>query len=105
MTKQYTIKELAKEKDYSEVYLRRSISKDKLPTTKEKIAKNTFRHLISEEQWKEFRSNVSSRSQRTDGRNKFTLYATKDEIKEVRKALEEANLEKINELLKRTNKS
>lgn len=70
----YTIKKLAQKFGHSEVYIRRSITQGKLKTTKEKIAKNTYRHIISEADYKLWRNSTVSRSKRTDNRNKGIIY-------------------------------
>lgn len=102
----YTIKSLAKKFGHSEVYIRRSITQGKLKTTKEKIAKNTYRHRISDLHYKEWRSSTISRSKRTDNRNKGVIYLHRPtehkkllkwleaEMPEVAKSFKWANIKK-----------
>jgi len=96
-----SIKEVSSEFGFSEVYIRRSISKKKLRSTKVQIAKNTFKHLISREDIAIWRANLSTSRRREDGRNKYTLYANKDEFEKITKLLKDSKIESI---VVRTNK-
>lgn len=99
----YTIKSLSKKFGHSEVYIRRMITQGKLKTTKEKIAKNTYRHKISTEDYNSWRASTVTRSKRDDNRNKFTFYLSPQEYKEVSKLLQD-KLPELDTLLFRTNK-
>ena len=103
--KEYSIKELSKMSGLSEVYLRRSISNGKLVTKKVKLNKNQFKHIISEESFTEFRKNVSHKSKREDGRNKYTSYLNTQEYESLVKLLKDNGLEEVSKLIQRTNQS
>ena len=98
----YTIKSLAKKFGHSEVYIRRMITQGKLLTTKEKIAKNTYRHIISTSDYNAWRASTVTRSKRVDNRNKFTIYLSPVEFKKLDTLLE-AKMPKVQKLLIRTN--
>ena len=96
-----SIKDVCKLLDLTEVYVRRMILKGKIETTKLEIHKNTYKHMITREEVNRWRSSVSGRSRREDGRNKFTLYGTSEEIEQIRKLLEEGKIESV---IERSNK-
>ena len=82
MSKMLSIKEVCKEYNLSEVYVRRMILKGKLQSTKVEIATNTFKHLIDVaevERWRKS-SHHNGGVRRSDGRNKYTIYGTEEEI-------------------------
>lgn len=97
-----SIKEVAQKYELSEVYVRRMILKGVIPTEKILIAKNTYKHLIDENWIIEWRKRTASKGRtRKDGRNKYTLYGTKEEIEQIQNLLAENKVESI---LQRTNK-
>jgi excisionase family DNA binding protein len=82
--KRYTIKQAAAALDLSEVYVRRMIQQGKLETVRTQVGDTeVWRHEISESTLNEWRKSAGSRSSRSDGRTKFTLYATPDELKTI----------------------
>ena len=102
--KDFTIKELSEKTGLSTVYLRRMIHKNKLQSTVRNIdGTNIPRHHITQEQFDEFRSNTKTRTQRTDNRNKYTVYMTVDEMKQIRKLLKESKQDEVEKLLVRSN--
>jgi|GEM_PF-6725087 len=94
MKEMLSIKEVCAKFGLSEVYVRRMILKGKLQSEKVLIATNTYKHLIAIEEverWRKASNGAGSR--RDDKRNKFTIYATPDEIAEVQKLIEKAKIE------------
>jgi hypothetical protein len=80
-TKTFSIKAAAAELGLSEVYVRRAIQTGKLATTKTQVGDTeVWRHEISEETLNAWRKDAGARSTRTDGRNKYTVYATSEEL-------------------------
>lgn len=92
-TTMYGIKDACKLLGLSEVYVRRMILKGIIPTTKVEIRTNTFKHLISEDDLNIWRESVKGRSRREDGRSKFTLYASIEELAQIQALLEENSIE------------
>jgi excisionase family DNA binding protein len=77
----YTIKAAAASLGLSEVYVRRMIQKGKLETVKARVGDTeVWRHEIPAEVLAEWRNSAGQRSTRDDGRNKYTLYATAEEL-------------------------
>lgn len=97
-----TIKQIAQKYNHSEVYVRRSILKGNLKSTKEKIAKDTYRHLIDENDYKIWRASTITRSKRTDNRNKYVIYLSPAEHKSLAKLLK-SELPALESLLSRAN--
>jgi excisionase family DNA binding protein len=98
----FSIKQAASVLNLSEVYIRRMIQQGKIETTKVQVGDTeVWRHEISEEELTKWRKSASSRTSRNDGRSKFVLYATNDELAKIVKLLE-AN--KINSIIERANK-
>ena len=94
MNKKLSIKEVCSEFGLSEVYVRRMILKGKLKSEKVEIAKNTYKHLIERDEVVRWRKTSQGRgSRRDDGRNKFTIYGTPDEISKLQKLLETNKLQ------------
>lgn len=77
--KTYDIKSVSKELGLSEVYVRRMILKGKIQTTKVEIAKNTYKHVIAEDEVNKWRGGIT-RSKREDGRAKYNLYSSQEEF-------------------------
>ena len=80
----YTIKQVCEMTGLSEVYVRRMIQHGKLQTEKVPMPnmKNTFQHMISEDELNRWRS-ASANHRREDGRSRFILYATAEEKAEL----------------------
>lgn len=96
MSKMLSIKEVCNEFGLTEVYVRRMILKGKLQSEKILIAKNTFKHMIAIEEVERWRKASQGRgSRRSDGRNKFTLYATPEEIAQIQELIGEAKIESL----------
>ena len=94
MNTKLSIKEVCSKYGLSEVYVRRMILKGKLASEKVEIATNTYKHMIAIEEverWRKASKGVGSR--RDDKRNKFTIYATHEEIAQVQKLIENAKIE------------
>ena len=94
MNTKLSIKEVCSKYNLSEVYVRRMILKGKLLSEKVEIAANTYKHMIAVdevERWRKASKGAGSR--RDDKRNKFTIYATPDEIAKVQKLIENAKIE------------
>lgn len=105
MTKEkvYTIKTLAEAKGHSAEYIRRAIREGKLKSAQEQLFKKTWRHVITEAQYTEWRASTANRSQRVDGRNKFTSYMNKAEFVTVLNLLKKNGLDEVATLIARTN--
>lgn len=95
MNENLTIKEVCEELGLTMVYVRRMIQKGKIKTTKVEMNKNQFKHLVSREEVERWRASITHRSTRDDGRNKFVLYATQDELAVIEQLLGENNIESI----------
>jgi peptidyl-tRNA hydrolase len=92
-TKQYSIKDVCAVTGLSAVYVRRMIQKGKIATTQIEIAKNTFKHMIDEDVLEAWRKTAKMPTRREDGRAKFNLYATAEELAEIEQLLAERNIE------------
>jgi hypothetical protein len=89
-----SIKDICKKYKLSEVYVRRMILQGKIETTKVEIAKNTYKHLVEEAEVLRWRTQVkTSGRRRDDGRNKYNIYGTKEEVEKILEALEDKKLE------------
>ena len=94
MNTKLSIKEVCNKYGLSEVYVRRMILKGKLASEKVEIATNTYKHMIAIEEVERWRkASKGAGSRRDDKRNKFTIYATPDEIAKVQKLIENAKIE------------
>ena len=101
MNDKLSIKEICAEFELSPVYVRRAISRGDLKVAERRmIAKNTEKIFVARAEVEAWRAKAGAHSPREDGRSKFVLYATSDELAEIEKLLEEANLEAI---IKRAN--
>jgi hypothetical protein len=87
------IKEVCLRFGLSEVYVRRSISKGSLKTTKVRIEghESGYKHLIDEDEVIRWRSE-SGHNKRDDGRNRFLLYATPEEFGDLESLIKESGL-------------
>lgn len=90
--KKYSIKEAAAELGLSVCYVRRMILKGRIQTTQVQIATNTFKHQIAESTLNEWRSSVSKRTHRSDGRGKYVMYATPAEYAAAMKLIGEGEI-------------
>lgn len=89
------IKEWAAESGLSEVYIRRMVNKGVLPSHKVVITEGGVeKNLITREDFEAFRA-TRNHSQRTDGRNRFLLYATKDELERISAMFAENGIEAL----------
>jgi len=81
MEKYLSIKEICDKYGFSEVYIRRAILKGKLNSKKVEIAKNTYKHLISEADFEKWRkATKGGGNRREDRRNKYNIYCNSEEI-------------------------
>ena len=88
-----TLKQAVAESGLSMIYIRRAINEGKLPATKEQIGTtNVYRNVIKAEDFQAWRSSRSAKTRREDGRNKYTLYATPEELQKVEALLKDAEL-------------
>lgn len=99
--KMLSIKEVCDREGLSPVYVRRMIQRGKIETTKVEIAKNTFKHLIAVEEVERWRKSLAGGNRRADGKSKFNLYATPEEIEALQKLLNE---NQVSIEIKRANK-
>jgi hypothetical protein len=99
--KLYGIKDAAEFLGLSVCWVRRAVLAGKIPSEKVEIAKNTLKHMITEEALVEWRKSLSGRSKRSDGRGKYVLYATPEEHESIQKLIEEGGIEA---LIQRANK-
>jgi hypothetical protein len=82
--KRFSIKSAAAALDLSEVYIRRMIQQGKLATIKTQIGDTeVWKHEIEEAELNKWRKGAGTRTSRTDGRSKYTLYATAEELKSI----------------------
>ena len=81
MAASYSIKEAAAKLGLSDVYIRRMIHLGKIATTKIQVNEtDIWRHQISEETLTKWRNTAGVHTVRSDGRSKFILYATAEEL-------------------------
>lgn len=100
--KMYSIKSASSELGLSQVYIRRMIQQGKIQTNKTMIGDSeVWKHEIAESELNRWHSDSSKRTQRNDGRNKYTLYANDEELAQIRKLLEAND---IGSILERSNK-
>jgi hypothetical protein len=89
MNGKMSIKEVVKATGLSDNYVRKSIMSGKLEVTKELIPGTKIeKNWISVEEFNRWNVERKSHTQRDDGRNKFVLYMTPDELEKVQKLLE-----------------
>jgi excisionase family DNA binding protein len=88
-----SIKEVCEQENLSEIYVRRMIQKGKIETTKVPLEghKGGFKHMITEEEVIRWRKE-SNHSRRTDGRSRYVLYGTTEEIEELGKLVTKDDL-------------
>jgi hypothetical protein len=102
MSKTYGIKEAAAFLGINEQYMRKLILDEKIPAQKVRVSptSDVMKWVVAEEDLVARKSN--NHSVRNDGRNKYTIYASQDEIAKLRQLLEANGIE-IPEI-ERTNK-
>lgn len=101
MNEMLDIKEVCERYGLSQVYVRRMILKGTIPTTKVEIGKNTFKHVMNVTDIEKWREASQNRSKRQDGRGRYILHATLEEIDQLQQLLDENDL---NVLITRQNK-
>lgn len=92
--KTYGLKEAALYLGCNEMYLRKLVSAGKIASVKAptKEGSSTLKYLISESALNEWKSAGRKGSARGDGRNKWIVYATKEEIQQVNELCEAIGL-------------
>ena len=95
MSNKVNLNTAAKMLELTPFYVRKCIREDKLEATLEQIpGKNVERWMIDESEIERFASREKkSVGKRDDGRNKYTLYATRDEYAAVVEMLESIDFE------------
>lgn len=94
-TKTYGIKDAAKYLGVDEQYLRKLVREEKLPTTMVpvKAGSNVMKHQIAEADLDARKANAGHKAGgRSDGRNKWTLYATREEMAAIAKICADAGM-------------
>lgn len=87
-----SIKEVVEDSGLSEVYVRRMISKGKIKTTKVTLpSQKGFKHMIRRTDYLQWRE-TSSHNRRNDGRGRFLLYGTPEEIQILLNLVEKSGL-------------
>lgn len=98
----FSIKTAAQETGLSEVYIRRAIQMKKLPTQKVQVGDTeVYKHMITKDDLEKWRNGSGTHSVRTDGRNKFVMYATPDELAKIQQFIAE---QKIGAVVDKANK-
>jgi hypothetical protein len=93
MSQQYlSIKEAASEFELSEAWVRRMVHKDLVSYKRVQVGNTKVRRIEIERSSIEARV-TGGRSRRDDGRGKYTLYATPEELEQIQAALEAAGIE------------
>ncbi len=98
MNEKLSIKDVCDRYELSSVYVRRMIQRGEIKTELVPLSEGskTMKHLIAVEEIERWRaSKGSNRSNREDGRSKFTLYANAEEYEAIMKLLEENQIESI----------
>jgi hypothetical protein len=89
-----TLKQAVAQSELSMIYIRRAINEGKLPATKEQIGSTkVYRNVIKVSDFEAWRASRGTRTRREDGRNKFDLYATPDELEKLANLCKEHNIE------------
>ena len=98
----YGIKTAAQKLGLSEVYIRRMIQQGKIQTTKVQVGDSeVWKHEISEATLTAWRNSAGTHTVRQDGRNKFVMYATPEELTALQALATEA---KIGAVIEKANK-
>lgn len=107
-TEVITLKEAIRLSGLSDVYVRRAILLGKLQSTKVAVNNTSvLRHEIKVADFEAWRASVGTRGRRSDGRAKYNLYGTPEEIEAIQLLLNEqhmaeANLTKVPKYVKKT---
>lgn len=104
--RQYDIKEAADALGFSQIYIRTLIRRGTIPTTKVPLAEGSLvtRHMISQSELDRFLHELPHKSRRSDGRNKFIMYARPDEYSAAYQCLVAAGLKEVADLILPANK-
>lgn len=104
--KHYDIPHAAEYMGFSVPYLRTLIRRGTIKTTRQPVHEGTSvtKHMIAESELKRFMKDAPHKSKRSDGRNKYVLYARTDEVVIARMALLNAGLSEVAALLMPANK-
>ena len=79
-----TLKQAVALSGLSMIYIRRAINEGKLPASKEQVGTtNVYRNIIKTPDFEAWRASRNAKTRREDGRNKFDLYATQDELEKL----------------------
>jgi len=92
-TKLLSIKEAAQHLGTTDTYVRTLVRKGKLATERENLNEDgtLWRHMIPITELESYKGNART-SRREDGRNKYVLYATPEELEALRKVIETEQL-------------
>lgn len=97
-----TIKELAEVSGLSLVYIRRAILTGKLPSEKVQYGNtNIMQHIIRFDDYENWRKAAGTRSRRSDGRSKYTLYGTPEEVEKIQALLKAQAADELAETIVR----
>lgn len=95
-----SIKELAEVSGLSLVYIRRAILTGKLPSTKTQYGNtNIMQHIIRFDDYENWRKSAGTRGRRSDGRSKYTLYGTPEEVEKIQALLRDQAAEELAETI------
>jgi len=89
-----TLKEAVELSGLSSVYVRRAVLEGKLPSTKVPVGDTkVVRHEIKMSDFEAWRASTTHRGRRSDGRNRYLLYGTPEEIEALKKLLADSSIE------------
>jgi hypothetical protein len=93
-----SIKDAARYLAMNETYLRQLVRKGTIATKHEKVegSETLWRHMIKVIDLESYRNNRGTRSRRTDGRGKFTIYLTADEVDKIHQLMPNLPIAKAN---------
>jgi len=99
--KRFDIPAAAVEIGFSVPYVRTLIRTGKIKTTLEPVheGSNVLKHVIEEDELQRFVKQAPHKSRRQDGRNKYNMYATNEELIEVRQMLYDAGKKELADLI------
>lgn len=84
-----TLKEVVEMSGLSPVYVRRAILTGKLASTKVPVGDTAvLRHEIALADFEAWRASTGTRGRRSDGRSKYTLYGTPEEVAAIEEILQ-----------------
>lgn len=101
----FTIPQAASESGFTEAYIRTLIRQKRLKSYKVPLGPESaqYRHMVHEEDLKEFLFSSGRRKKRDDGRTKFVFYATVKEYQTIQKMFMDAGLEELWSLVRTAN--